>query len=128
MRNLPNDLPSTGEIFSCSSPPPSHSPQKAPGFSRPSPSRSKISVISWAKSTADSEAAAFLANELDRFVDHLIGDVERGSESDCLCPRFQSEHAVIEQALPEGIAHFRIWQIKSEEQSTTADCTHDWEL
>src|ERR1700686_4944404 len=149
VRTRASNLPSMGENFSMTGPPPIQSPQKAPGFSSTKPSFFRIDCISGGSSaprsmttwrrTRDNKSIArgahdppsfahlpaLLTQELHRFVNNFGGNIERGTKTNGAFARFQDECAAIEHALPEFIAHFRIGQIEGEEESASAHSGHD---
>src|SRR5436190_138609 len=108
----------------------------------PSPSAMILpdsSVTSWPSSGFSSRRAipslfrtdcirhrlALRAEQVDRFVDHLGRNVERGSKTNRAVAGFQDEQAAIKKSLPEFVARFRIWQIEGDEEAASADSGDD---
>src|SRR6266481_8431851 len=58
------------------------------------------------------------AHHSDRFINHCVCNIKRGTETDRVLTRTKSQDAEIEEAVPKLFARFRVGQIEGEKQST----------
>src|SRR5205809_8008034 len=108
----PSSFPSIGENFSITGPLPDQSPSKAPGFSASIPSLLRTDCIR--------HRFALRAEELHRFVNDLVRDIERRTEPNRSVARFQDKQPAIEESLPKFIERFRIRKIERDEKTAAA--------
>src|SRR6266576_3436781 len=63
---------------------------------------------------------AKFAHYLDRFINHVRGDIQRGTESNRVLPRAKCKNTEIKETLPKFLACFGVGQIEGKEQAAAA--------